>query len=106
RNRGRNTNSSWSQYSRSSAATSRAATARSISAPMAAGTAVSGIESLLARREMGRFRLAQGLVACAKMAAVGARLTRLFPFHTPEARRLAILFGIVYFAQGTWYLPD
>jgi predicted MFS family arabinose efflux permease len=28
------------------------------------------------------------------------------PFRTPEARRLATLFGVVYFAQGMWYLPD
>jgi MFS family permease len=33
------------------------------------------------------------------------RLRRLLPFQTPEARRLAVLFGVVYFAQGTWYLP-
>jgi MFS family permease len=32
-------------------------------------------------------------------------LAGLFPFHTPETRRLAILFAIVYFAQGMWYLP-
>lgn len=31
---------------------------------------------------------------------------RLDPFKTPEARRLAILFGVVYFAQGMWYLPN
>ena len=55
---------------------------------------------------MTRPSLAQAPARCAKMAAVGARLRRIFPFHTPEARRLAILFGIVYFAQGTWYLPD
>lgn len=34
------------------------------------------------------------------------RLGRLHPFQTPEARRLAILFGIVYFSQGMWYLPN
>ena len=33
------------------------------------------------------------------------RLRRLLPFQTREARRLAVLFGVVYFAQGTWYLP-
>ena len=27
-------------------------------------------------------------------------------FHTPDARRLAALFAIVYFAQGMWYLPN
>lgn len=31
---------------------------------------------------------------------------RLHPFTTPEAERLAVLFGIVYFAQGMWYLPN
>jgi MFS family permease len=29
-----------------------------------------------------------------------------FPFETLEARRLAALFAIVYFAQGMWYLPN
>jgi predicted MFS family arabinose efflux permease len=28
------------------------------------------------------------------------------PFQSPEARRLAVLFAIVYFAQGMIYLPD
>jgi predicted MFS family arabinose efflux permease len=31
---------------------------------------------------------------------------RLNPFTTPEGRRLAGLFAIVYFAQGMWYLPN
>jgi Na+/melibiose symporter-like transporter len=31
---------------------------------------------------------------------------RVSPFKTREARRLAVLFGTVYFAQGMWYLPD
>ena len=35
-----------------------------------------------------------------------AWLGRLLPFHTPDARHLAMLFAIVYLAQGTWYLPD
>ena len=33
-------------------------------------------------------------------------LARLNPFTTPEARRLAVLFAVVYFAQGMWYLPN
>ena len=33
-------------------------------------------------------------------------LKRLHPFQTAEAQRLALLFGIVYFAQGMWYLPN
>src|SRR5258708_32515760 len=32
--------------------------------------------------------------------------TRPGPFSSPEARRLALLFAIVYFAQGMIYLPD
>ena len=35
-----------------------------------------------------------------------ARLARLNPFKTREAKRLAFLFGVVYFAQGMWYLPE
>lgn len=31
---------------------------------------------------------------------------REHPFQSPETRRLALLFGIVYFAQGMIYLPD
>src|SRR5438445_626948 len=34
-----------------------------------------------------------------------ARLKGLLPFQTPEAQRLAVLFAIVYFSQGMWYLP-
>jgi hypothetical protein len=33
-------------------------------------------------------------------------LARLNPFRTPDARRLALLFAVVYFAQGMWYLPN
>ena len=33
-------------------------------------------------------------------------LRRLNPFTTPETKRFAVLFGIVYFAQGMWYLPN
>ena len=35
-----------------------------------------------------------------------ASFARLNPFKTREAQRLAILFGVVYFAQGMWYLPN
>jgi len=35
-----------------------------------------------------------------------SRLQRLHPFQTPEAQRLALLFGVVYFSQGMWYLPN
>ena len=30
------------------------------------------------------------------------RLARLNPFKSPDTQRLAILFGVVYFAQGMW----
>ena len=43
-------------------------------------------------------------VSCRPVLA--AVLTRLNPFKTREARRLGALFGIVYFAQGMWNLPD
>jgi MFS family permease len=33
-------------------------------------------------------------------------LHRLLPFKTAEARRLAVLFAVVYFSQGMWYLPQ
>ena len=33
-------------------------------------------------------------------------LGRLNPFKSADARRLALLFGIVYFSQGMWYLPN
>jgi predicted MFS family arabinose efflux permease len=33
-------------------------------------------------------------------------IRRLHPFQTPQAQRLALLFGVVYFAQGMWYLPN
>jgi len=35
-----------------------------------------------------------------------ALLARLNPFKTADAKRLAVLFGVVYFAQGMWYLPN
>jgi MFS family permease len=34
------------------------------------------------------------------------RLQRLHPFQSADAQRFAILFAIVYFAQGMWYLPN
>ncbi|HUF93174.1 MAG TPA: MFS transporter [Candidatus Limnocylindria bacterium] len=35
-----------------------------------------------------------------------AIVARFNPFTTPETRRLAVLFGVVYFAQGMWSLPN
>ena len=35
-----------------------------------------------------------------------ASLQKLLPFQTPESQRLALLFAVVYFAQGMWYLPN
>src|SRR5438552_2626762 len=40
------------------------------------------------------------------MARMRAWLERFNPFKTPEAKRLAVMFGVVYFAQGMWYLPN
>ena len=34
------------------------------------------------------------------------RLRRLHPFQTVDAERLAVLFAVVYFAQGMWSLPN
>src|SRR3989449_3762832 len=34
------------------------------------------------------------------------RLRQLSPFQTPEAKRLAMLFGIVYFSQGMYHVSD
>jgi predicted MFS family arabinose efflux permease len=34
------------------------------------------------------------------------RLRLLHPFQTAETKRLAMLFAIIYFAQGMFYLPD
>ena len=33
------------------------------------------------------------------------RLRRLHPFQTADTERLALLFAVVYFAQGMWSLP-
>src|SRR6059036_2203949 len=33
-------------------------------------------------------------------------LHQLSPFQTPEAKRLAILFGVVYFSQGMYHVTD
>jgi MFS family permease len=40
------------------------------------------------------------------MAAVLGWLGRLHPFRTLDAQRLALLFAVVYFSQGMWYLPN
>jgi MFS family permease len=42
-------------------------------------------------------------VSCRPVLAV---LDRFNPFKTPDSRRLGVLFGVVYFAQGMWYLPN
>ncbi len=39
------------------------------------------------------------------MVAMLAWLRRLHPFQTADAQRLALLFGVVYFAQGMYDLP-
>ena len=43
----------------------------------------------------------KGIMAPGMLGVVG----RLNPFKTAEAQRLALLFGVVYFAQGMWSLP-
>ena len=35
-----------------------------------------------------------------------ARLNALHPFQSADARRLAILFAVVYFSQGMYHVPD
>src|SRR5438094_2758942 len=40
------------------------------------------------------------------MAAHGGPAARLNPFKAADAKRLAVMFGVVYFAQGMWYLPN
>ena len=37
---------------------------------------------------------------------VATALRRLHPFKTAQSQRLAILFAVVYFSQGMWYLPQ
>src|SRR5258705_5695794 len=41
---------------------------------------------------------------------MGSRMRALFerlnPFRSADDRRLALLFGVVYLAQGMWYLPN
>ena len=41
-----------------------------------------------------------------KMAPDARWARRLNPFTTPETRRLGVLFAVVYFSQGMWYLPN
>jgi MFS family permease len=37
---------------------------------------------------------------------VAVPVRRLHPFVSADARRLAVLFAVVYFSQGMWYLPQ
>src|SRR5438105_6380861 len=37
---------------------------------------------------------------------MSARLDRVNPFRTPDARRLAMLFAVVYFSQGMYHVAD
>jgi predicted MFS family arabinose efflux permease len=39
-------------------------------------------------------------------SGMSKKLRARIPFHNAEARHLAMVFGIVYFAQGMWYLPN
>jgi MFS family permease len=40
------------------------------------------------------------------MPAMSALSERLFPFKSPDARRLALLFAVVYFSQGMYHVAD
>jgi len=40
------------------------------------------------------------------MPRMSAVLDHLLPFKTPDARRLALLFAVVYFSQGMYYVAD
>jgi MFS family permease len=40
------------------------------------------------------------------VASVIDRLHRLHPFQSPDARRLAVLFAVVYFSQGMYYVSS
>src|SRR5215510_5384659 len=40
------------------------------------------------------------------MPRMSALRDRLLPFKTPDARRLAILFAVVYFSQGKYHVAD
>lgn len=43
--------------------------------------------------------------AASGAARLADRIARLHPFKSRDARNLAVLFGVVYFAQGMWNLP-
>src|SRR5215468_10386510 len=40
------------------------------------------------------------------MPPMSALAERLLPFRTPDGRRLAILFAVVYFSQGMYHVAD
>jgi MFS family permease len=40
------------------------------------------------------------------MARMSGLLAHLTPFKTPDSRRLALLFAVVYFSQGMYHVPD
>src|SRR5213592_130134 len=65
-----------------------------------------GDEEAAARRTVvrtdGQHAAFKGIMTPAMLGWVA----RLNPFKTPDTQRLAVLFGIVYFAQGMWYLPN
>src|SRR5213078_5301967 len=53
-------------------------------------------------RTHGQHAAFKGIMAHAMFGWV----VRLNPFKTADTQRLAIMFGVVYFAQGMWYLPN
>lgn len=42
----------------------------------------------------------------AQVPGLVARLNALHPFKSPDAQRLALLFAVVYFSQGMYYVPN
>src|SRR5947208_1960675 len=69
-------------------------------------TAVDGHHETAARRAIVRTNRQHVVSAKVSWPRMRAWLERFNPFKTPEAKRFAILFGVVYFAQGMWYLPN
>src|SRR5947208_6440619 len=65
-----------------------------------------GDDEAAARRAIVRTNRQHGTRTKVSWPRMGALLARLNPFKTADAKRLAVMFGVVYFAQGMWYLPN
>src|SRR5499426_2009549 len=68
--------------------------------------AVDGDDEAAARRAIVRTNRQHGVRPKVSWPRMRAWLAQLNPFRTRETKRLALLFGVVYFAQGMWYLPE